>query len=213
LERLYSGSLAALHQILPAGMPGHKPFDLYPHNMAKAKQLIAEANPSDRDITVWTDNESPNDDAGTYYAGVLGELGFNVKLKTINADNYYTIIGNESTPDLDTGWLAFYEDYPHPNDFFQPLLSGESIAPTGNTNLSRMDDPKLNAKIDALREELLGPDQEAEYAALDKAFMEQAPMVPYGTNTVSTFVGSKIDLANVIFNPTFGQDLTSFEFK
>lgn len=213
LEKIYAGSLAATHQILPEGMPGHKPFDLYPHNMAKAKQLIEEANPSDRNITVWTDNESPNDEAGAYYEGVLNELGFNAKLKTINADNYYTIIGNESTPDLDTGWLSFYEDYPHPNDFVQAMLSGESIAPTGNTNLSRIDDPKLNAKIAKLGEEPLGPEQEAEYAALDKEFMEEAPMVPYGTNTVSTFVDSEIELGNVIFNPTFGQDLTSFEFK
>ncbi|HEX3324921.1 MAG TPA: ABC transporter substrate-binding protein [Solirubrobacterales bacterium] len=213
LEKIYSGSLAATHQILPEGMPGHEPFDLYPHSMAKAKELIEEANPSDRNITVWTDNESPNSEAGAYYEGVLNELGFNAKLKTINADNYYTIIGNESTPDLDTGWLSFYEDYPNPNDFFQPLLSGESIASTGNTNLSRIDDPKLNAKIAKLGEEPLGPQQEAEYAALDKAYMEQAPMVPYGTNTVSTFVDSEIELAKVIFNPTFGQDLTSFEFK
>jgi len=213
LERIYAGSLAATHQILPEGMPGHQPFDLYPHNMAKAKQLIKEANPSDRNITVWTDNESPNNEAGAYYEGVLNELGFDAKLKTVNADNYYTIIGNESTPDLDTGWLSFYEDYPNPNDFFQPLLSGESIAPTSNTNLSRIDDPELNAKIAKLAEEPLGPKQEAEYAELDKAFMEQAPMVPYGTNTVSTFVNSEINLENVIFNPTFGQDLTSFEFK
>jgi peptide/nickel transport system substrate-binding protein len=213
LERIYSGSLAATHQILPEGMPGHRPFDLYPHNMAKAKELIAEANPSDRDITVWTDNESPNNEAGEYYEGVLDELGFNAKLKTINADNYYAIIGNETTPDLDTGWLAFYEDYPHPNDFFQPMLSGESIIPTYNTNLARIDDPKLNAKIAKLAEEPLGPEQEAEYAELDKEFMELAPMVPYGTNTVSTFVSKEIDLDKVIFNPTFGQDLTSFQFK
>lgn len=213
LEKIYAGSLAATHQILPEGMPGYKPFDLYPHNLAKAKQLIKEANPSDRNITVWTDNESPNNEAAAYYEGVLAELGFNAKLKEINADNYYTIIGNESTPDLDTGWLSFYEDYPHPNDFFQAMFSGESIAPTGNTNLSRIDDPKLNAKIAKLSEEPLGPEQEAEYAALDKELMEEAPIVPYGTNTVSTFVDSEIDLDKVVFNPTFGQDLTSFEFK
>jgi peptide/nickel transport system substrate-binding protein len=213
LERIYAGSLAATHQILPEGMPGHEPFDLYPHNMSKAKQLIREAGPSDRNITVWTDNESPNNEAGAYYEGVLDELGFNAKLKEINADNYYTIIGNESTPDLDTGWLSFYEDYPHPNDFFQAMFSGESIAPTGNTNLSRIDVPKLNAKIAKLGEEPLGPEQEAEYAALDKELMEEAPIVPYGTNTVSTFVDSEIELDKVIFNPTFGQDLTSFQFK
>ena len=213
LERIYAGSLVALHQILPEGMPGHEPFDLYPHNMAKAKQLIAEANPSDRNITVWTDNESPNDEAGEYLERVLDELGFNVKLKVLNGGNYYTVVGNESTPDLDAGWLAFFQDYPHPNDFLQLLFAGESIAPTSNTNLSRIDVPRLNAKIAKLAEEPLGSTQEAEYAELDKELMEEAPIVPYGTNTVSTFVDDEIDLDEVIFNPTFGQDLTSFRFK
>lgn len=213
LERIYAGSLAAAHQILPDGMPGHKPFDLYPHNMAKAETLIKEANPSDRDITVWTDNESPNDEAGAYYQDVLSKLGFNAKLKTVNADNYFTIIGNATIPDLDTGWYNWYEDYPNPNDYFQPLLAGESIAPINNTNLAQMDDPKLNAKIARLGEEQLGPKQEAEYAAMDREYMEQAPWAPYGTNTVSTFVSSAIDLDKVIFNPTFGHSLASFQFK
>ncbi len=134
LERIYAGQIAPTQQILPPGMPGYKKYVLYPHNMAKAKELIAEANPSDRDITVWTDNESPNDEAGAYYQDVLKKLGFNAKLKIINADNYFTVIGNQSTPDLDTGWADWYEDYPHPNDFFQPHLAGESILPTNNAN-------------------------------------------------------------------------------
>jgi peptide/nickel transport system substrate-binding protein len=213
LERLYSGSLSATHQILPPGVPGHEEFDLYPHDMAKAKALLAEANPSDRDITVWTDNETPNDDAGAYYADVLNKLGFNAKLKTLNADSYYTVIGNLSTPDLDTGWTAFIQDYPHPNDFFQPQLAGESIEPTFNTNFAQIDVPELNEKIARLSEETLGPEQESEYAELDKEYMEEAPWVPYGNAVLSTFFSSAIDLDKVIFNPTFGQDLTSFQFK
>jgi peptide/nickel transport system substrate-binding protein len=181
--------------------------------MAKAEALMKQANPSDREITVWTDDESPNDEAGAYYADVLDKLGFDAKLKTINGDIFFTTIGNAKTPDLDTGWTSWYQDYPHPNDFFQPLLAGESIAPTYNTNVSYTDDPRLNAKIAALGEELLGPEQEAKYAELDREFMELAPWAPYGTNTVSTFVSSDIDLDEVIFNPTFGQDLTSFQFK
>lgn len=213
LERIYAGSLAAEHQILPEGIPGHEPFNLYPHDMAKAKELLGQANPSDREITVWALNESPNDEAAAYYQGVLEELGFDAKLKTINAQVYISVIGNASTPDLDTGWINWYPDYPNPNNFFQLPLSGESIAPIYNTNLAYMDDPKLNAKIARLGEEQLGPDQEAEYAELDREFMEQAPWAPYGTNTVSTFVDSEIDLEKVIFNPTFGHDLTSFELK
>ena len=213
LERIYAGTLTPLHQILPPGMPGHKPFDLYPHDMAKAKKMIAEANPSDRDITVWTDNESPNNEAGQYYQGVLQELGFNAKFKEINAENYAPLVGDESTPDLDTGWFDWFEDYPHPNDFFQLQLSGESIQPTSNYNLARIDDPALNKKIVELNEQPLGPQQEAGYAELDREFMEQAPWAPYGTLTTSTFVSSAIDLGKVIYNPTFGDDLTSFEFK
>ena len=111
--------------------------------------------------------------------------------KMLNADNYFTVIGNQSTPDLDTGWIDWFEDYPHPNDFFQPLLAGESILPTNNTNFSQTDDRKLNAKITRLGEEQLGPEQEAEYAALDKEYMEQAPWAPYGTRTLSTFVSER----------------------
>jgi peptide/nickel transport system substrate-binding protein len=213
LERIYAGSLAGAHQVLPEGMPGYKALNLYPHSMTKAKELVSEANPSDRDITVWTDNESPNDEAGAYYQDVLDKLGFNAKLKTINADNYYTIIGNETTPDLDTGWLAYFADYPNPNAFFQPLLSGESIAPTGNTNFSRIDVPELNKKIAKLSEEPLGSKQESEYAELDRSFMELAPLAPYGTNTLSTFVDDQINLDSVVFNPAYGHSLASFEPK
>lgn len=213
LERIYAGQLSATHQILPPGMPGYEEFDLYPHDMAKAKELIAEAKPSDRDITVWTNNESPNDEAGAYYQGILKKLGFNAKLKEINGENYIGIVGNLSTPDLDTGFLNWFEDFPHPDDFFNPLLSGESIEPTFNFNLSQTDIPELNAKIARLGEEPLGSEQEAEYAKLDEEFMEEAPWVPYGTRTNSVFVSSAIDLDEVIFNPTFGHDLTSFQLK
>jgi peptide/nickel transport system substrate-binding protein len=213
LERIYAGQMAPTHQILPPGMPGYEQFDLYPHEMAKAKQMIAKADPTDRQITVWTDTESPNNEAGEYYEGVLKELGFETKLKIVNSDNYFTLVGNTSTPDLDTGWGNWFEDYPHPNDFFQTLLDGASIAPTNNTNWPQIDVPALNAKIDQLRTEQLGPQQEAEYAALDKNYMEEAPWAPYGNLSVATFVSSEIDLGKVIFNPTFGQDLTSFQFK
>jgi peptide/nickel transport system substrate-binding protein len=213
IERIYTGQMKTSQQILPPGVPGYEKYELYPHDMAKARKLIQEANPSDRDITVWTDTESPNDEAGAYVHDLLRKLGFDAKLKVLSADDYFSIIGNLNTPDLDIAWTDWYEDYPHPNDFFQPLLAGESILPTNNTNVSLVDDPKLNAKITKLGEEELGPKQEAEYAKLDREYMEQAVWAPYGNRTVTTFVASDIDLDKVIFNPTFGQDLTSFQRK
>jgi peptide/nickel transport system substrate-binding protein len=213
LERIYVGSIKGTQQILPPGMPGYKKFELYPHDLTKAKEMIKEANPSDMNITVWGDSEAENEAAATYYQDVLTQLGFNATLKILNPDNYFTVIGNQTTPDLDTGWSDWFQDYPHPNDFFQPLLSGESILPTNNGNFAEIDNPKFNDEITRLSEEQLGPEQEKAYAALDREYMEEAPWTPYGTRTLSTFVSSAINLDSVIFNPTFGQYLTSFEFK
>jgi peptide/nickel transport system substrate-binding protein len=213
LKRIYGDQLVPTHQILPPDMPGYQPYDLYPHDLSKAKKLIAEADPKDRKITVWTDRESPNMEAGEYYRGVLRELGFDARLKALNADNYFTVIGNTSTPDLDTGWSDWFQDYPHPNDFFQPLLAGSSILPTNNGNFSQVDIPVLNTEIARFGRSLLGPAQETRYAGLDRSYMERAPWVPYGTRLLSTFVSERVDLSKVVYNPTFGPDLTSFQFK
>jgi peptide/nickel transport system substrate-binding protein len=213
LERIYAGQLTGSQQVLPPGMPGYKEFELYPYDLAKAKQMIKEADPSDMEITVWSDTESPNDEAGEYFNEVLTDLGFDTTLKLVNADNITTVTGNLSTPNLDAGWSNWFEDYPHPNDFFQPLLAGESIQPTNNYNFSMFDDPAINKKIETLREEQLGPEQEDAYAKLDEEVMELAPWAPFGNRTVSTFVSDEIDLDSVIFNPTFGHYLSSFEFK
>ncbi len=212
LERIYAGQMKATQQILPPGMPGYEQFVLYPHDMSKAKKLIAEADPSDREITVWTDNFSPSDDVGAYYQDVLQKLGFSAKLKVLNADNYFTVIGNTSTPDLDTGWANWFVDYPNPSGFFE-ALDGSNIAPTNNINLAQIDVPSLNKKVEQLGEQQLGPNQEKEYAALDREYMEQAPWAPYGNFTLSVFVSSEVELDKVIWNPTFSGDLASFQLK
>jgi peptide/nickel transport system substrate-binding protein len=210
LERIYAGDMRPTHQILPEAMPGHQTFNLYPHNMKKAKELIAEADPSDRTITVFGNDYGPNKQAAEYYEGVLQELGFKTTLKLVAAANYTTVIGNESTANLDTGWANWYIDYPHPNDYFQPQLSGESITPTADSNYSRFDDPAINRKIAKLEREPLGPRQEAEYAKLDREVMREAPWAPFGSVPMTTFVSSGIDLEKVVVNPVYGQDLTSF---
>jgi peptide/nickel transport system substrate-binding protein len=212
LERIYTGQIVGTQQILPPGMPGYKKFELYPHDVAKAKELVAESGVKDKEVTVWTDSESPNNDAGTYYQGVLEEIGFKVNLKILNPDNYFTVIGNTSTPNLDTGFTDWFQDYPHPNDFMF-LLNGENIQSTNNQNFGQVNIPALNQKIDQLAQEQLGPQQETEYAELDEEFMKEAAWAPYGTRTLSLFVSENINLETAIWNPTFETELTSLEFK
>jgi peptide/nickel transport system substrate-binding protein len=211
LERIYTGQIVGTQQILPPGMPGYKKFELFPHDVAKAKELVAESGVKDKEVTVWTDSESPNNDAGTYYQGVLEEIGLKVELKILNPDNYFTVIGNTSTPNLDTGFADWFQDYPHPNDFLF-LLNGENIQSTNNQVFGQTNVPALNKKVDKLATELLGPQQETEYAELDEEFMKEAAWAPYGTRTLSLFVSENINLETAIWNPTFETELTSLEF-
>ena len=213
LERIYAGSLRRLQQILPPGMPGFSRFQPYPHDLAKAKELVAEADPSDRRITVWTDSIPPADEAGEYYGRVLESLGFEVDLKTVSPSTYFTVIGNVNTPDLDTGWSNWLLEYPNPYALFAPQLTGGSIAPVNNTNYARFSDPAVNRKVTELGREQLGPRQVDEYAALDRRVMALAPWAPFGSLTLATFVSADIDLDKVVFSPIFAQDLTSFEFR
>lgn len=213
LERIYSGTIKRTQQVLPPQMPGYRKFVLYPHDPAKARELVARADPADRQVTVWTDDIPPANEAGEYFQQVLEELGFQVKLKEVGASSYFTLIGNRSTPGLDAGWGNWLLDYPHPNDYFQPQLSGEAILPTGNSNWANFDDPAVNGKIAALEHQQLGPKQEAEYAALDREVMRQAPWAPFGTLSLGTFVSDKVDLEKLIVSPIYGQDLTSFQLK
>lgn len=210
LTRIYGGQMRPSQQVLPVAMPGHRPFNPYPYNMKKARELIAAADPKERDVTVWSYNVEPNKQAAEYYEDVLRELGFHPTLKTVAAANYITVIGNESTPNLDTGFADWYLDYPHPNDYFEPQLSGESITPTANSNYSRFDDPIINRRIARLGREPLGPAQEAGYARLDRAVMRQAPWAPFGSLGLTTFVSDEIDLKKVVVSPVYGQDLASF---
>lgn len=213
LERIYAGTLKRTQQVLPSQMPGYRKFELYPHDLGRAKALVRRADPRDREVTVWTNNLTPNDEAGEYYQQVLNEIGLDAKLKTVDAANYFTVIGNASTPDLDTGWANWFLDYPHPSDYFQPQLSSESILPAGNTNWARFDEPRIDAKIAALERQQLGPRQEAEYAALDREVMKAAPWAPFGTLTLGTFVADNVNLDKLVVSPMYGQDLATFQFE
>jgi peptide/nickel transport system substrate-binding protein len=214
LNRVFGGRLHPTQQILPPGMPGYQEQKLYPGpDLAKAKQLLAEANPADKNITVWTDDKPDRKRIGEYYHDLLTQLGFNAELKVIAGDVYFTTIGNETTPDLDTGFGDWFQDFPHPDDFFRPLLNGKNILPTNNNNFSHVDIPANNAKMDQLRQQQLSDDVKKRYGDLDKAYMEQAVWAPYGNEQFATFVSNRLDFSKAYSHLLFNQDYTAFVVK
>jgi peptide/nickel transport system substrate-binding protein len=62
-----------------------------------------------------------------------------------------------------TAWSA---DYADPSSFLDPLFDGRTIRGSGNINVSYLDDPDVNRRLnDAGR--LSGPSRSLAYAALD----------------------------------------------
>ncbi len=213
LNRVFGGRLHPTQNILPPGMPGYQENKPYPTDMAKAKALLAEANPADKNITVWTDDEPDRKRIGEYYHDLLTQLGFNATLKVIAGDVYWTTIGNQSTPDLDTGFADWFQDFPHPDDFFRPLLNGKNILPTNSNNFSHVAIPELDAKMDALRAQQLTDDVKKQYADLDKAYMDQAVWAPYGNEEFTTFLSERMDFDKAYRHVLFSQDYSAFALK
>jgi len=214
LRRLSGGMLRPAQQILPAGMPGHADYTLYPGpDMDRAKKLIAEANPSDRNVTVWTADDPQRKRIGTYYEDLLTELGFTVTLKVVPGSKWNQTIGDSSTPDLDTGLGRWFQDFPHPDDFFRPLLKGTNILPVNNNNFARVAIPANDAKQAELVTKQLSPEVEREYAALDRAYMEQAVWAPYGSEQYATFMSDRMDFAKAYNHLLFNQDFSALALK
>ena len=211
LDRIYGGLGEPGQTILPPGMPGYEKFLLYPHDLAKAQGLMKQANPSDTDITVWTDDDPPNNKAGEYYQSVLKQLGFNAKLKIINGSVYFDVIGSNKTPNLDTGWSDWFQDYPHPNDFFDILLNGDNIATVHNNNFALFDNKAINDEITKLGHEEFTSTVQSQYGALDRKIMEQAPWAPYINRRLSLFTSDRVDFGGVIYSPIFEDDYSSVQ--
>jgi peptide/nickel transport system substrate-binding protein len=210
-SRLSGGQLSPTQQVLPPDLPGYRKLSLYPHDMAKARHLIAAANPSVRDITLWTYGE-PGDltsvEFNVYFAAVLEELGFTVHLKVLRPERYFALLEGPGQAKLAAGLSGYFANYPDPDDFFRETL-GSRATPYYNQNLSRFLVPDLTQAIGRL-EAQPGPTMpEARYAALDRAYTHLAPWVPIGNNLVPVFVSKRIDLGKVVSNPSFGVDLTS----
>jgi peptide/nickel transport system substrate-binding protein len=215
LVQIYRGLATPTENVLPPSYPQYKKLDLYPYNLAKAKQLIRQAGATAAPVTVWTsDNEFARaPQTGAYLESVLNSIGLKAKLNKLDAATYWTTIGNQKTK-AQIGFADSYQDYPHPLDWFDPLLNGNRITPLYNGNYANFDDPAVNAKIAALRKEpSLSGSINAQWAALDKAVMLEAPWAPFvNVQSIDTF-GPDVDLGCYVQHVNYQFDFATICHK
>jgi peptide/nickel transport system substrate-binding protein len=204
LQRIFSGRLKPTCSFLPPGVIGYEEPDPCPWGdpngppqIDKAKELVKKSGYEGAPVTVWTNNKDPRPAIGDYYRDMLNEIGFKAKTKTLDQQVFFDQVGNKKNK-AQTGFTDWFQDFPHPGDFFEPLLSGKALQSNPTFNLSFKADPDIDKAIAKLTPE---PDPQKvadQWTALDKSVTgpEKAHVAVYGSEQSSTFMSEKMDFEN-----------------
>ncbi len=190
LVRLVNGRGQATDTFLPPLMPGYGHFNLYPYNPAKAKQLLAQAGyPNGFSTTFYSDNSSDDPRISQAIVQQLAGIGIKAALKVLPSPTMFTYWGTKGKVPI--SWTAWYQDFPDPNDFFEPILSCASAVP-GTFNEPWYCNPKVDAFAHKLK---IMTDRAARlrlYPQLDRMMMEDAPVVPVFNSVFYALPSSKL---------------------
>jgi peptide/nickel transport system substrate-binding protein len=165
---------------------GYTPYDPFPAgatgNPAKAKELLTEAGyPGGLTITL-THDTTKGDEQGPEVATAVQEAlklaGITVKLDGQEHNAFSDKIRDVTTePGIFlTGWGA---DWPSGGPFLGPIFDGRQIVTDGsNFNNAQLNDPSVNAEIDAINKITDLQEAATRWGALDKKIGRQALTVP-----------------------------------
>ncbi len=195
LKRLQGGVASAgpiATSILPPGIPGYlsaEEFNPFPSenlagDMATAKELMAEAgypNGYDEEIFVVGSSTPPHDKYFESVRADLEELGFsNIRSQLPEFPNHYTQFYGIPTKDVHMGTSAGWcKDWADAVTFTDPLLHGDNILESGNSNYSEVDVPELNDMIDDAAATADPAERAAKWEEVNRYVTEQAYWVPW----------------------------------
>jgi peptide/nickel transport system substrate-binding protein len=177
--------------ILPPDMEGFDPScKPYTFDVAAAKQLMSDAGYANGfSTTIYTDTTDPDPAIAAAIQQDLAGIGITAEVVTQTFDTFLgTIETPHAAPLVFVGW---YEDYPDPSDFIDPILSCAS-AVSGGANAAWYCNKDVDAKAAAARGEARGPQRVADYQAIQKSIMADAPWVPIFHQDWYTMVSKRV---------------------
>jgi peptide/nickel transport system substrate-binding protein len=216
LVRIFGGRLTPSCNFIPPGVIGHETVDCAygdpkdKPDIEKAKDLVKQSGYEGMKVTVWTNNKDPRPAIADYYRDLLNQIGFKTETKTLDQQVYFEQVGLERTK-AQTGFTDWYQDYPHPGDFIEVLLSTRALQSEVTNNQGRVSDPQLDKQLDALRGK--DPAQtKDQWASLDDYVVnEKAYVAPYGNEESSSFFSERMDAQNCAgIHPVYKNDWLLF---
>ena len=204
-QAIVSGPFGGLgrptENFLPPGYPQYKKITDFTFDLAKAKQLVQQSGTAGQTVDVYGTNEEPAKGSIEYLAGQLTKIGYKPKLHLLSHGVYFQTIGNQATK-AQAGHTDWYQDYPHPIDWFDTLLNGNRITETHNNNVGNVNVKSVNAEIEALKKiTVLTPAVNARWAKVDRDLMvTYATTVPYLNRSSTDFFSTKMDMSCYMFS-------------
>jgi peptide/nickel transport system substrate-binding protein len=176
-------------------------------DVAKAERLVARSGTAGMRVDVW---EPPPGvfpvGLGRYFENLLNTLGFDARLRqTQSATAYFEYVA-DSGNEAQIGPYGWIIDYPVPSNFFLQQFRCSAFTRNDrlNVNVSAFCDLSVDRMIaSALKTQGVDPGASVEeWAAIDRAIMERAPVVPMISQSTVRFVSDRV--VNAVLHPIWG---------
>ena len=196
--------------IFPPDMPGYD-TNCHPYSFdsAKAKQMLSDAGyPNGFSSTLYTDTTDPDPSIAQALQQDLAAVGVKVNIVT---EEFATFLDRIETPHkAPLGWVGWFQDYPDPSDFIDPILSC-ATAVQGGANAALY----CNKDVDTLAAKARGETDAAQrikdYQTVQSMIMADAPWVPVRHQVWFTLVSTRVN--NFQIHPVWQYDLRNVSLK
>lgn len=180
IVQLLNGRGQVAQTILPPLMPGYDPnAEGYEYDPEAAKELLAAAGyPNGFSTFIECISVDPEPKLCESIQNDLKQIGIDLEVRTLASS---TVINDAGTPGkvpmVWSGGLAWTQDYPHPSDFYGPIL-GCGSAVEGGWNWAWYCNPELDARELKARGMKDWDASMEEYKEIFRVLREEAVWVP-----------------------------------
>jgi peptide/nickel transport system substrate-binding protein len=183
---ILSPTIKAYRKIDPYGLANKPQGD--PN---KAKQLLAQSPNCPKNIKFDYSQTPTGDHIAAAVKDAFARAGITVTPNPIARKSFYSTVGKPAVEN-ELVYAAWGADWPKASTVIPPLFDGRQILQSGNQNFAQLNDPAINAGMDAAALIPDGDASDAAWAALDLKVQLTGAIIPLRAEKALFLRGSKV---------------------